>query len=193
ENRKPRLGLLDQPARLGLAAPTIEGLYERNVLAQPMTVSSPLSPSTRTRVPSAIRSVASRVPTNPGIPYSRETIAACESRPPASVTIAPRSGRRMLNASVVDSVTSTSPCAIRANSDGSDTRRAGPSYTPRLAASPFKVVSVCSSSELPNIESMTIPVARMTRAAAGGSPDGSGGGAGGAPGQGGRSLARPHG
>ena len=39
----------------------------------------------------------------------------------------------MLNASVVDSVTSTSPWTIRANSDGSETRRTGPSYTPRLA------------------------------------------------------------
>ena len=30
-----------------------------------------------------------RVPTTPGIPYSRATIAECESRPPLSVTIAP--------------------------------------------------------------------------------------------------------
>ncbi len=55
--------------------------------------------------PSAMRSVASRVPTTPGMPYSRATIAECESRPPLSVTIAPSRGSRMLNASVVDSVT----------------------------------------------------------------------------------------
>src|SRR6266702_314466 len=75
----------------------------------PSTVTSPASPSTRTRTPSAMRSVASRVPTTPGMPYSRETIAACERRPPLSVTIPPRSGRRMLKASVVEAVTSTSP------------------------------------------------------------------------------------
>jgi len=87
----------------------------------------PMTLATRTRAPSAMRSVASRVPTTPGMPYSRATIAECESKPPASVTIAPSSGNRMLNASVVDSVTSTSPCTIRSNSDGPDTRRAGPS------------------------------------------------------------------
>src|SRR4029079_18832652 len=43
------------------------------------TVTSPASPSTRTSMPSVMRSVASRVPTTPGIPYSRDTIAACES------------------------------------------------------------------------------------------------------------------
>src|SRR5207249_3316770 len=104
----------------------------------PSIVTSPASPSTRTRTPSAMRSVASRVPTTPGMPYSREMIAACERRPPASVTIPPRSGRRMLKASVVDSVTSTSPLAIRPNWEGPETRRAGPSYTPLLAASPWR-------------------------------------------------------
>src|ERR1051325_6039545 len=37
----------------------------------PRTVTSPASPSTRTWTPSAMRSVASRVPTTPGMPYSR--------------------------------------------------------------------------------------------------------------------------
>jgi hypothetical protein len=87
-------------------------------------------------MPSAMRSVASRVPTTPGMPYSRATIAACDSKPPLSVTIAPSSGSKMLNASVVDSVTSTSPRWMRPNSAGPDTRRAGPSQTPLLAASP---------------------------------------------------------
>ena len=41
----------------------------------------------------------------------------------------------MLNASVVDSVTSTSPRMMRSNSWGPDTRRAVPSTTPGLAAS----------------------------------------------------------
>ena len=41
-------------------------------LLHPSTVTSPASPSTRTRTPSAMRSVASRVPTTPGMPYSRD-------------------------------------------------------------------------------------------------------------------------
>src|SRR4029079_671109 len=82
------------------------------------TVTVPAVPSTRTRVPSGMRSVASRVPTTPGMPYSRATIAECESRPPLSVTIAPSSGNKMLNASVVASVNKTSPCWIRPNSVG---------------------------------------------------------------------------
>ena len=60
----------------------------------PITVTSPASPSTRTATPSPIRSVPSRVPTTPGIPYSRATIAACDSRPPLSVTRAPSRGKK---------------------------------------------------------------------------------------------------
>ena len=74
-----------------------------------------------------MRSVPSRVPTTPGMPYSRATIAECDSSPPLSVTIAPSSGSRMLNASVVDVVTSTSPWTIRLKSAGPETRRAVPS------------------------------------------------------------------
>ena len=51
-------------------------LGEGDDLLHPSTVTSPASPSTRTRTPLAMRSVASRVPTTPGMPYSRETIAA---------------------------------------------------------------------------------------------------------------------
>src|SRR4029079_15281338 len=102
-------------------------LAEGNNLFHPSTETSPASPSTRKRTPLAIRSVASRVPTTPGMPYSRATIAACDSRPPLSVTIPPSSGSRMLKASVVDSVMSTSPLAIWPNSEGPETRRAGPS------------------------------------------------------------------
>ena len=62
-----------------------------------------------------------------GIPYSRATMAACERRPPRSVTIAPSRGNKMLKASEVDSVTSTSPFAIRSKSLGPATRRTVPS------------------------------------------------------------------
>src|SRR5258708_1060211 len=116
-----------QPHRLRPVERCLSRLCEGDDFLHPSTVTSPASPSTRMRTPSAIRSVASRVPTTPGIPYSRATIAECESRPPLSVTIAPSSGRRMLNASVVDSVTRISPLAIRPNSDGPETRPAGPS------------------------------------------------------------------
>src|SRR5262249_19563814 len=101
-------------------------LLQRDDL-HPSTVTSPASPSTRTPPPSPIPSVGWRVPTPPGIPYSRATIAAWESSPPLSVTMPPSSGSRMLNASVVDSVTSTSPWTIRSNSCGLAMRRAGPS------------------------------------------------------------------
>src|SRR5262249_2730883 len=86
-----------RPIKRGLAR-----LLKRDDLFHTSIVTSPASPSTRTRTPSVMRSVASRVPTTPGIPYSRATIAAWERRPPLSVTIPPRSGRRMLKASVVD-------------------------------------------------------------------------------------------
>src|SRR4029077_3468595 len=103
----------------------IARLDERDDLAHapPSTVTSPAVPSTRTRVPSAMRSVPSRVPPTPGMPYSRATIAECESRPPLSVTIAPSSGNRMLNASVVETVTRTSPWTILSKSDGPETSR----------------------------------------------------------------------
>src|ERR1043165_7291551 len=46
-------------------------LGERNDPFHPSTVTSPASPSTRTSMPSVMRSVASRVSTTPGMPYSR--------------------------------------------------------------------------------------------------------------------------
>src|SRR5216684_490049 len=116
-----------EPHRLRPIKRCLARLGEGDDLLHPSTVTSPASPSTRTRTPLAMRPVASRVPTTPGMPYSRETMAACESRPPLSVTIPPSSGRRMLKASVVGSVTSTSPLAIWPNSEGPETRRAGPS------------------------------------------------------------------
>src|SRR4029453_3362098 len=118
---------IHKPHRLRSIERCLARLREGNDLLHPSTVTSPASPSTRTSMPSVMRSVASRVPTTPGMPYSRETIAACDRRPPLSVTIPPSSGRRMLKASVVDSVISTSPLAIRPNSGGPETRRAGPS------------------------------------------------------------------
>src|SRR6266516_2030199 len=132
-----------EPHRLRPIERCLARLGDGDDLLHPSTVTSPASPSTRTRTPSAMRPVASRVPTTPGMPYSRETIAACESRPPLSVTIPPSSGRRMLKASVVEAVTSTSPFAMRPNSEGPETRRAGPSYTPLLAARPWRTFSSC--------------------------------------------------
>src|SRR5207249_3846039 len=109
---------LPEPDRLRAEHGGVGHLREREQVVHVSTVTSPAFPSTRTRAPSAMRLVASRVPTTPGMPYSRATMAEWERRPPLSVTIAPRSGRRMLNASVVETVTSTSPCSIRPNSVG---------------------------------------------------------------------------
>ena len=99
-----------RPSRTACPSPTafepksrgLARLLERDDLFHASTATSPALPLTRTRVPSAISLYASRVPTTPGMPYSRATIAEWESRPPLSVTIAPSSGSRMLNASVVD-------------------------------------------------------------------------------------------
>src|SRR5581483_12296451 len=118
---------LTEPDRLRAEDALLACLDEGDDRAHPGTDTSPALPSTRTIVPSGMRSVASCVPTTPGMPYSRATIAECDNKPPLSVTIAPSSGNKMLNASVVDSVTSTSPCWIRSNSVGPATRRAGPS------------------------------------------------------------------
>src|SRR5579859_249916 len=118
---------LPQPDRLGPVKRLVLCLLERDDAVHQRTVTSPAFPSTRTRAPSGISPVPSRVPTTPGTPYSRETIAACERSPPASVTIAPSSGSRMLNASVVDSVTRTSPRTMRSNSVGPAISRAVPS------------------------------------------------------------------
>ncbi len=123
------------PARRASPSPTAFAPYSSSVSAStsgtmPLTratVTVPSSPSTRTRVPSAIRTVASRVPTTPGMPYSREMIAACDRAPPLSVMIALSNGSRMLKASVVASVSSTSPCWIRSKSLGPATRRTIPS------------------------------------------------------------------
>src|SRR5205823_5112525 len=187
--REARPRRLPQSDRLRAEQRFLVRLLERDDALHQSTATSPAPPSTRTRPPSGISPVPSRVPTTLGIPYSREMIAACESRPPASVTIAPSSGSRMLNASVVDSVTSTSPCTMRSNSDGPETRRAGPSYTPPLAARPRSRFSSCAASELPNSSPKAIPIACMTRATPGGRPAGSGGGGGGGPSDGGASLA----
>src|SRR5262245_27890447 len=117
--------------RRGLAAEVtfVERVDERRGHYRAASTSStvPASPLTRTRAPSANIVVASRVPTTAGIPYSRATIAACESWPPRSVTMAPRSGRTTLKEGPVVRVTSTSPCCSRLKSCGPATTRTGPS------------------------------------------------------------------
>src|SRR5262249_36373657 len=117
-DREPGARRRAEPRRLVAEARVVVGVDECDDLVHPRTVTSPGSPSTRPRTPPGITSAASRVPPTPGMPYPRDTIAACESRPPASVTIPPSNGSRMLNASLVDSVTSTSPCTMRSNSVG---------------------------------------------------------------------------
>src|SRR5436190_13381391 len=69
--------------RCGLAAELrfVDGVDEPRRLHRPALTSStmPWSPLTRTRAPSVNVVVAARVPTTAGMPYSRATIAACES------------------------------------------------------------------------------------------------------------------
>src|SRR5439155_978777 len=70
---------LSEPDRLGAEDRGVRHLLQREDARHAKTVTSPASPSTRTRAPSLIRSVPSRVPTTPGMPYSRATIAEWES------------------------------------------------------------------------------------------------------------------
>ena len=60
---------------------------------------------------------------------------------------------------------------------------------PPLAAKPRKSFSSCGAEELPNNSPSATPIARITRAAADGRPDGSGGGEGGGPSTSGASFA----
>ena len=87
----------------------------------------------------------------------------------------------MLKASVVASVSSTSPCWIRSKSVGPATRRTIPSRVPELAPRPRITVSSCATSETPNISPMAVPSAAISRAIGGGSADGSGIGGGSSP------------
>ena len=65
-DRKAVADRLPEPDRLRAEDRVVVCLLERDNLLHTSTVTSPASPSTRTRTPSAIRSVASRVPTTPG-------------------------------------------------------------------------------------------------------------------------------
>ncbi len=99
-----------------------------------MTV--PAVPSTVTSIPACNSRVASCVPTTHGTPSSRDTIAACDVMPPASVTIAAERRISGTQSGDVIRVTSTSPfssacpCAIVV------TTRTRPDATPGLAPSP---------------------------------------------------------
>ena len=101
-----------------------------------MTWTIPRSPSTRTRWPVLIRSVALPVPTTAGMPYSRATIAACDIEPPMSETAAlilPNTGAQLgaVTGQIRISPSLTSPIWLTSVST-----RAGPSTTPEEAPTP---------------------------------------------------------
>ena len=129
----------------------------------------PAAPSTRTRVPSPMRRVPSTVPTTAGIPISRDTMAACDTKLPWSVTIAPTRCSIELNASPVVGATSTSPGSSRRRSSTEWTSLAVPSYVPAAPGIPPTLEAVpIGSSSCPRTPSIANPTAPMTRAIGGG-------------------------
>ncbi len=95
---------------------------------------SPAAPSTVTTIPSPSAVVAFPVPTTHGTPSSRETIAACDVIPPASVTMAAARRISVTQSGDVKCATSTAPWS--SPSSGRASTRTGPDAVPGLAPMP---------------------------------------------------------
>ena len=80
--------------------------------------------------------MTSRTPSTAGMPYSRATMAACDSSPPVSATTAEAEANSGVQAGSVAWQTRTSPGRRRVNSAGPAMTRTGPEMTPGLAATP---------------------------------------------------------
>ena len=96
----------------------------------------PRVPSTRTGRPLGTTANAPAAPTTAGMPSSRATMAACESRPPVSVTTAATTDSSGVQAGSVVRQTSTSPRCTWTKSSTSCTGRAGPVARPGLLGVP---------------------------------------------------------
>ncbi|SCL70410.1 hypothetical protein GA0070608_4327 [Micromonospora peucetia] len=108
----------------------------RHVLLPPVSTTRPVLPSTSTVAPSGSAVIASGTANTAGRPSSRATIAACESRPPVSVTTAATTPNSGVHAGSVVRHTSTSPGRTSAKSSGPRTTRAGPAASPGLPGVP---------------------------------------------------------
>src|SRR5207249_3962867 len=111
-------------AVLGRAVADNEGDFARQTRHQSSILTSPVRPSTVIRSPSLIIAVAPGQPTTAGSPYSRAAIAACERRPPESVTRAPAIENSGVQLGVVVTQTRTSPAPNLAASETSARMRA---------------------------------------------------------------------
>src|SRR4051812_45607878 len=116
-------------------------------VAHDRIVTTPASPSTRTRSPVLIRAVALPVPTTAGMPYSRATIAAWDMIPPMSETVAAILPNTGVQLGEVTGATRISPSASLPMSRTSRMTRAVPSTTPDEPAKPVKVAPVESSAD----------------------------------------------
>ena len=94
--------------------------------------------STTTSMPSFNVVVAFRVPTRQGMPSSRDTMAACDVMPPASVTIAAARRISGTQSGVVIDATSTSPFSSVLVLEDDVSTRTGPVATPGPAPTPCR-------------------------------------------------------
>ncbi len=99
-------------------------------------VTVPVPPSTTTSSPSTSQLSAPAAATTAGMPNSRATIAACESRLPRSTTSPPASGSTRIQLGSVCSATMMSPCSSLAV-NGSRTKRTRPCTRPGAAPTAF--------------------------------------------------------
>ena len=105
----------------------------------------PVVPSTSISSPSAIEIVATPSAVTVGTPYSRPTIAACESMPPpsqAAPAILPKTGVQLGD---VDSQTRIEPGSRRCISSEDCRTRAMPRAVPLAAGTPFITVCLAAS------------------------------------------------
>ena len=129
-----------------------------STVPQPLSRTTPRSPSTVTSMPSRIRRVAPRAPTTHGIPYSRAVMAVCARTPPASVTTALARAKSTVHGGEVVRQTRTSPGISLSASDRSRMILAGPVTTPRLAAIPRTSASAASPAPSGWIKVSTAPI-----------------------------------
>ena len=119
----PTAGALRETVETTDRCPRFQRATERGVSS---VRTRPALPSTVTTWPSWRRVVASRTPSTAGMPYSRATMAACDSSPPVSATTAEAEANSGVQAGSVAWQTRTSPGRRRLNPAG------GPPRRPRL-------------------------------------------------------------
>src|SRR4030042_3652317 len=123
-----------------------------------MIVTTPVLPSTLIISPVLITVVATPVPVTAGRPYSLETMAAWDVRPPISVTAAFILVNTGAHEGFVLGATKISPgCSLTTSSINLSTR-AGPSTIPADDAKPLSSVMSLAATDVPFNHSATLSV-----------------------------------